>query len=434
VTTDEVDVVVLGGGSGGEAVARQVAEAGRTVTLVEAGLVGGECPYFACMPSKAMLYAAGHGLSWSEAVAFRDEAAAGRDDSDAARELEQAGVRIVRGRGVITAAGEVTVGAEVLRGRDLVIATGSEPALPPIDGMDDIDHWTSEDALSSDELPPSLVVLGGGPVGCELAQIYARFGVDVTLIESAPRLLANEPDFVGDGIATALRADGVDVVVDTTVERVEQAGDAVTAHCDDTSSHSGQRLLVATGKRPRVDGIGLERLGLSPVDEGLATDDRCRVGAGVWAVGDVTGVAPYTHTANYQARVIARNLTGGDATADYTAIPRTVYTDPAVFCVGDTSGDGTVTADMSVGDTARAVVARRCEGKLRLYADPSRRVLVGAAVVGPDADAWAGELTVAVRAGVAVDILTDVVHAFPTFGEAFEPPYEQIADRLREER
>ena len=432
---DDVDVVVLGGGSGGEAVARRLAAVNRTVALVEERLVGGECPYFACMPSKAMLQAAARGMSWPEAVAFRDDAADHRDDSDTVRQLEEAGVEVIRGRGVITGQGALTVGPRNLKWRDLVVATGAAATRPPIDGLADVaDVWTSEDALSSDELPRSLVILGGGAVGCELAQIYARFGAEVTLVETAEHLLANEPDFVGEAVADSLRSDGVSLALGATVHTVDVADGLVRVRCEDGTSSSGERLVVAVGKQPRVEGLGLERLGLAPSPDGLPTDEHCRVIDRVWAVGDVTGVAPYTHTANYQARIVADNLTGTKASADYTAIPRTVYTDPAVFSVGDTSGDGAISADMKLGDTARAVIAQRDDGQVRLYADPSRRVLLGAAVVGQDADAWGAELTVAIRAGVDIDILADVVHAFPTFGESLEPAFTEIAQRLRKER
>lgn len=412
------DVVVLGGGSAGEAVARGLAERARSVALVEQALVGGECPYLACMPSKAMLRAAAEGRSWSEAVRFRDEVAEHRDDTGTVRSLHDAGVHVIRGRGVITAAGVVRVGADQLHYDDLVIATGAATVLPPIDGLDEHAAWTSDDALSSDEKPERLLVLGGGPVGCELAQIYARFGVDVTVVESSPHLLPKDPEFVGATVQTALEHDGVTVRVD----------EELTAAPTD-----GSRLLVATGKRPRVEGLGLELLGVTPDDNGaLAVDDRLRVVDRVWAVGDVNGVAPYTHAANYQAKVVVDNLTGRVRRADHRAIPRTVYTDPAVFCVGDTSG--APAARTRLGDTARAVVEERDDGELALYVDPSGRTLIGAAVVGPSADAWAAELTLAIRASVGVDVLAEVVHAFPTFAEALEPPYAELASRLLDHR
>jgi dihydrolipoamide dehydrogenase len=431
--TDDYDVVVLGGGSGGEAVARRLAAADKSVALVEERLVGGECPYFACMPSKAMLHAAAIGMSWPDAIAFRDDAADQRDDSDTVEQLVEAGVEVVRGHGLITASDEVIVGARTLHCGDLVIATGAAPAAPPIEGLDTAECWTSEDALTCDELPHSVAILGGGPVGCELAQIYARFGARVVLVEAADRLLSGEPAFVGAAVLSALRRDGAEVATGISVERVDKTGDGVKLYGADGWSVSAERLVVATGKRPRVAGIGLERLGLS-TDGAVAVDDHCRVMDGVWAVGDVTGVAPYTHTANYQARVVAANICGERLTADYSAIPRTVYTDPPAFCVGRTDAtDGVVTAEMDLSETARAVVEQRGDGKVRLYADTARRVLVGAAVVGPGADSWAGELTLAIRARIGIDMLVDVVHAFPTFGESLEPTYRQIADRLEEE-
>jgi len=410
---ERYDVVVLGGGSAGEALARQLVERGRSVALVEEHLVGGECPYLACIPSKAMLRAAAEGMSWAQAVKLRDELASHRDDSDAADELIEAGVELVRGRGVVTEPGVVRVAARALHYRDLVIATGAEAVVPKLRGIDEADYWTSDDALSSDELPARLVILGGGAVGCELAQVFAEFGSEVVVVESDQRLLAKEPAFVGAAIASALQRRGVQLQLGTSLDEVPP---------DDT------KLLVATGNRPRVQGLGLEVLGVAPNDSGaLAVDDRCRVQEHLWAIGDVTGLAPYTHAANYQARVVAANLAGEERRLDLRAIPRSVYTDPSVFCVGDTSGEPAATAD--VKDSARAFVEQRDEGKVALYADGPRGVLIGAAVVGPAADAWAAELTVAIRAEVPVRVLADVVHAFPTYGEVLEAPYADLARR-----
>ena len=405
------DVVVLGGGSAGEAVARGLRERDRTVALVEHGLVGGECPYLACMPSKAMLRAAADGRSWAEAVHFRDEVAEHRDDSNTARSLQEAGVELIRGRGVVTAPGVVTVNAEQLAYTDLVIATGAESVIPDLEGLDSDNVWTSDDALSTANKPESLLILGGGPVGCELAQVFARFGTAVTLVESADHLLPKDPEFVGVAVQAALEHDGVTV----------QLGKQL-----DAAPNEDVRLLVATGKKPRAEGIGLEVLGIAPNDKGaLPVDDRCRVIDHVWAVGDVNGVAPYTHAANYQAKIVVDNITGTARRADHRAIPRTVYTDPTVFCVGDTSG--APAARMRLGETARAVVERRDDGEVALYADRSQRVLVGAAAVGPGADSWAAELTLAIRAEVPLDVLADVVHAFPTYAEVLEPPYAELA-------
>ena len=407
----QFDVVVLGGGSAGEAVARGLRECNRSVAIVEHGLVGGECPYLACMPSKAMLRAAADGCSWAHAIQFRDEIAEHRDDRDTVRSLEGAGVDVVRGRGVITSPGVVTVSGQQLGYEHLVIATGAETVIPQLEGLDEDELWTSDAALSSDERPDRLLVLGGGPVGCELAQIYARFGSAVTLVESSDHLLPKDPELVGAAVQAALERDGVRVRLGTELESAPD-GDV--------------RLLVATGKKPRVSGIGLELLGIEPDDSGaLPVDDRCRVIDRVWAVGDVNGVAPYTHAANYQAKVVVDNIVGKPRRADHRAIPRTVYTDPTVFCVGDTSGPPS--ARLRLKETARALIEKRDEGEVVLYADTTRGVLVGAAAVGPGADSWAGELTLAIRAEVPLEVLADVVHAFPTFAEVLEPPYAELA-------
>lgn len=448
------DVVVLGAGSAGEDVARALAQAGRSVALVEAGRVGGECPYVACMPSKAMLRSAGarhtardlpglgataHPVDLGEpveayrvAAARRDEIADHRDDSAAARGLQDAGVVLVRGHGRVDAPGVVTVDGRELGWSDLVVGTGSRATSPPVPGLDGVPTWSSDEALTATERPASLLVVGGGAVGCELAQVHARFGTHVVLVESADQLLSREEPSIAALLEQVLRDDGVDVRLGTELERAEAADGGALCVLKDGARVQVERVLVATGRAPWTDGLGLELLGVELGDKGeVVVDDRCRAADGVWAAGDVTGIAPYTHTASYQARVVVANLLGEPRTADYRAIPRAVYTEPTVASVGmdartaQEKGVSAQTAVMDLGQVARATTEGAGGGRLVLTAADG--VLIGAAAIGPHADEWLSEATLAIRARVPLAVLADVVHAFPTFGEAYEPPLRELA-------
>ncbi len=453
------DVVVLGAGSAGESIARALAEAGRTVALVEALRVGGECPYVACMPSKAVLRSAevrvavGHlvglggaaaaptldddDLAFRAAVLRRDAIAEGRDDADAAKGAEESGVVLIRGHGRIAALGVVDVDGVELGWTDLVIGTGSSPVRLDIPGLDQVPTWTSDQALSAQDRPASLVVMGGGAVGCELAQAHAAFGVPVVLLQSGPQLLGKEEPSISAALTGALRRYGIDVRLDVEVSRAELTDDGLARlHLSDDSTLEAARVLVAAGRTPTTKGLGFEVLGIEVGATGeLQVDERCRVlgQQNVWAAGDVTGTAPYTHTANYQARIVVANLLGGDRVADYRAIPRAVYTDPPVASVGmdaataGKQGIDAVTAVMDLADVARTVTEGTGGGRLVLTADRARGVLIGAAAIGPKAEEWLSEATLAIRAEVPLSILTDVVHAFPTFGEAYEPPLRELA-------
>jgi dihydrolipoamide dehydrogenase len=490
------DVVVLGGGTAGVHVATEVAGGGKAVALVEAGLIGGESPYLACLPANSLLLSAARGKSWEDAVARRTGVTGGLDDSAARHRLSRAGVTVIRGTGRVTAPGAVEVtlapgeesapaGTVVpLAYTDLVLATGCEPVAPPIEGLSDIPAWTTAESLCSPDLPRRLIVLGGGPAGCELTQIYASFGSQVSLVEADQRLLPGEPAFAGEILAAALRRAGAEIYLGSRATKAERTPDGLTLALADGTRIDADRLLLASGRRPRLGGLGLDALGLE-IRPGMAlpTTTRCEVaGAGghgirVWAAGDVTGTT-HTHASHYQAGVVAANILGDAREADYSALPRCVFTIPSVFSVGLAPGaadadasaadDGAdngsateagertrrmlriapmpgedqaqpgdqgstgesprlITARASLGDTVRAQLGQDDLGCLELYADAESGVLAGAVAVGPDAASWMGEVTLAIRAKIPVTILADVVHAFPTYGEALETALRRLA-------
>ena len=434
----DFDVVVLGGGTAGVQVATQVARGGKSVALVEAGLIGGESPYLACLPSKSLLLSAARGETWEHAISRRDEVTGNLDDSAATAHVTGAGVQVIRGTGRITGVGQVEVtplglGEQVsLSYTDLVITAGSEPVAPPIEGLSDIPAWTTAEGLCSPDLPRRLIVLGGGPAGCELTQIYAAFGSHVTLIEAEDGLLPGEPVFAGEILAAALRRAGAEIYLGSPAAKAERTPDGLTLALADGTRIEANRLLLATGRRPRLSGLGLDALGIT-VEPGavLPITTTCQVvGAGghVWAAGDVTGVG-HTHAGRYQADVAAANIVGQQREADYTAIPRVVFTTPAVFAVGANprTGASVVTARADLAGTARARLGDEDNGCLELYADPLSGLLVGGAAVGPEAASWMAEVTLAIRAKIQVGILTDVVHAFPGYGEALEVALRQLA-------
>jgi pyruvate/2-oxoglutarate dehydrogenase complex dihydrolipoamide dehydrogenase (E3) component len=479
------DVVVLGGGSAGLYVATETAGGGKSVALVEAGLIGGESAYLACLPSNSLLLSAARGETWEDAVARRNEVTGGLDDSAAAGQLASAGVTVIRGTGRIASPGTVEVqpahpdeASVLLTYADLVIATGCEPVAPPIEGLPDIPAWTTAESLCSPDLPRRLIVLGGGAAGCELTQFYATFGSQVTLVEAEPALLPGEPAFAGELLAAALRRAGAEIYLGLRATKAERTPEGLTLALEDGTRIDADRLLLASGRRPRLSGLGLPALGIT-VTPGMAlpTTTSCQVpgtsGSGrVWAAGDVTGIT-HTHASLYQARVVAANISGQYREANYSAIPRCVFTTPSVFAVGivpepararPEDGDleagpedgaspdsgvresggresgvrqsgvlesgvdaGLITARADLGDTARARLDMGDPGCLELYADAETGVLVGAVAVGPDAASWMGEVTLAIRARVPVTVLADVVHAFPTYGEALQSAVRELA-------
>jgi pyruvate/2-oxoglutarate dehydrogenase complex dihydrolipoamide dehydrogenase (E3) component len=419
--------VVLGGGSTGEHFvgALRRLDPGARITVVERHLVGGECSYWACMPTKTMLRApelaaaAAHsfgavrvdGLDADAIFRWRDTVAE-RDDASQVEWLTGQGAELVRGDGVVAEPGLVRVGGERELAYDrLVIATGSSPAIPAIDGLADVPYWTNVGATETTEAPARLVVLGGGPVGCELAQFFARVGSRVTLVQSAERLLPRVDADAAALVEEALRADGVDV----------RLGAVATAAAPGALSLRGgeelpfDRLLVATGRRPNVD--GLDALGLTISRRGIEVDERMRAAENVWALGDATGIAAFTHVGKYHARVAAYDMAGRDVRADHRAVPATIFTDPQVATVGDLSAG--VTGTWPLASVARLSTYERPKraGFVKVAADPERRVLTGAVAVGPEAGEWLQQLTLAIRAETPIEVLLDVIQPYPTFSE-----------------
>ncbi|MCT9930869.1 NAD(P)/FAD-dependent oxidoreductase [Planotetraspora sp. A-T 1434] len=448
----EFDIVVLGMGPGGEDVSGRLAEAGLSVAGVEAGLVGGECAYWACVPSKMMIRASGllaegrriSGMAGSADVRpdwapvarrIRDEATDDWSDKVPAERFESKGGDLVRGHGRITGPREVTVGGRVLRARrGIVIATGTEPAIPPIEGLNGTPYWTNREAVAAEEAPESLIVLGGGSVGSELAQVFSRFGTRVTLVEAADRLLPQEEPEAGRLLADVFTREGIAVRTGTKAERVAHDGGRFTLTLEGGETVRGTRLLVATGRRTDLTAIGAGQAGLDESAEFVEVDERMRAADGVWAVGDVTGRAAFTHVAVYQGRIAARDILGeGGPAADYRAVPRATFTDPEVASVGLSEqqardeGLQVRVGLAAVDESARGWIHKTGnDGLLKLVEDAGRGVLVGATSAGPAGGEVLGALVVAVHNEVPTARLRHMMYAYPTFHRAIEDALETL--------
>lgn len=444
MTTYEVDVVVLGLGPGGEYVAQKLAEAGLDVVGVERDLVGGECPFYGCIPSKMMVRAAdalgearrvdelaGHATvtpDWRAVATRIDKQATNhwRDDSHAER-LEEAGVRIVRGEGRLDGAGTVRVGEDLYVGRrGVVLNVGTSPATLPIDGLAETPYLTNREIVKVTELPASLAVIGGGPIGCELAQAFSRFGSEVTVLEIADRLLMPEEPESSALLERVFADEGIRVETGISIERVDHEGGFILT--TDRGEIRADQLLVAAGRRLNLHGIGLESVGLDPDAPSVATDERMRAGERLWAVGDITGHGPFTHVSMYQGEIAARDVLGQEGhPAAYHAVSRVTFTDPEVGSVGmneQEARDAGIEVQVGQADLAESsrgwIHQQGAAGLIKLVADAERGVLVGASSVGPSGGEVLGLLALAVHAEIPVQTIASMHFAYPTFHRAID--------------
>jgi len=451
----EFDVVCLGGGVAGEAIAGGLQGSGLSLAVVERELVGGECPYWGCMPSKTLLRS---GETLAEAARARVLAASrveweidfpkvskrvlwmARDlnDTGAAAALEATGAKLIRGAGSLVDLHTVVVGGEQLVARKaVVIANGSTAAIPPIPGLDKVEYWTNRQATLPRERPASLAVLGGGAVGVELGQAFARLGSKVTVIEAGPRFLGLEEPEAGAALRPHLEEDGMTLMVGDPCEAVERHGASVVLHLKSGAIVNADRLLVATGRRPNVE--AWRESGLAQTERGWLKVDPATLEAhaDVYGAGDVTGLGGFTHLAYYHGQVIARRLRGEDARADHSAVPRVTFTDPEVASVGLSEAAATergldvVVAGADPAEAARGYIHDFHGGALKLVADRKRGVLVGATMVTPRAGEILGELVLAVKVGTPVRDLADVIHPFPAFNRVLGAVLGELAAKLK---
>ncbi len=452
--TERFDAIVLGAGPGGEVVVSRLASSGLRVALVERELIGGECAYWACVPSKTLLrppeiageaergFAVAAGaLDWARAVEYRDFMVRGYDDARQVAEYGEMGVTVVKAPGRLVGPGAVEAAGRRLEASHVVVATGSEPVIVPVDGLAEAGYWTSREATSLRSVPRSAVVQGGGPVAVEVAQMLAGYGARVTLVQRGERLLKGLEPEVGALLRDALEGAGVRVLTGTTVAAV-QGGDAGRrVALSDGSGVVAEVFVAATGRRPRVAEVGLESVGVA-AERGLAIDERGRVRGGpegLWAVGDVTGVALFTHVAKYQGRAVAANILAARGAAqprdlDYVAVPRVTFTAPEVAAVGVTEAQAAATgrpvaaACVELSALTRPFTyEREPRGLLKLLARPGDGAVVGATAVGPLASEWIHIAALAVRAGLPASTLRDSMFQFPTFAEAYTLAAERLA-------